>query len=69
MHKNLTIRAGNCNHRTIIPVLLDAVLAGECDPSGVLTQLEPLTNAIEAFKAFDERQPGWIKVELLLRAA
>jgi threonine dehydrogenase-like Zn-dependent dehydrogenase len=30
----------------------------------VLTQREPLTGAIEAFEAFDERQPGWIKVEL-----
>jgi hypothetical protein len=23
-----------------------------------------LTSAIEAYKAFDQRQPGWIKVEL-----
>ncbi len=69
MHKNLTIRLGNCNHRTIIPVLLDAVVAGACDPVTVLTQVEPLVNAIEAFKAFDERQPGWMKVELLPQAA
>jgi len=25
---------------------------------------EPLTSAIDAYRAFDERQPGWIKVEL-----
>ncbi len=27
-------------------------------------KIEPLTNVIEAYKAFDERQPGWMKVEL-----
>jgi threonine dehydrogenase-like Zn-dependent dehydrogenase len=31
----------------------------------VLTQREPVMNALEAYKAFDQRQPGWIKVELL----
>jgi threonine dehydrogenase-like Zn-dependent dehydrogenase len=40
------------------------VRTGQIDPSKILTQSESMTNAIEAFKAFDERQPGWIKVEL-----
>jgi threonine dehydrogenase-like Zn-dependent dehydrogenase len=31
----------------------------------VLTQREPVTGALEAYQAFDTRQPGWIKVELL----
>jgi threonine dehydrogenase-like Zn-dependent dehydrogenase len=26
--------------------------------------VEPLTSVIEAYKAFDQRQAGWIKVEL-----
>jgi threonine dehydrogenase-like Zn-dependent dehydrogenase len=30
----------------------------------VLTQQEPLTSVIDAYKAFDTRQPGWVKVEL-----
>jgi hypothetical protein len=30
----------------------------------VLTEFEPLTSAVEAYKAFDRRQPGWIKVKL-----
>ena len=30
----------------------------------ILTQREPLTYVIAAYKAFDLRQPGWIKVEL-----
>ena len=34
-------------------------------PNAHLDQREPLTEVIEAYKAFDQRQPGWIKVELL----
>jgi threonine dehydrogenase-like Zn-dependent dehydrogenase len=30
----------------------------------VLTQQEPLTSVIDAYKAFDTRQSGWVKVEL-----
>lgn len=64
LNRNLTIRAGNCNHRKYIPMLLDLVQNGTIDPADVLTQQEPLMNAIEAYKAFDTRSPGWIKVEL-----
>ncbi len=64
MNKNLTIKMGNCNHRTYIPRLLEMVRAGMIDPRQVLTQQEPLISAIDAYKAFDTRQPGWIKVEL-----
>jgi threonine dehydrogenase-like Zn-dependent dehydrogenase len=64
MNKNLTIQMGNCNHRKYIPDLVSKVRSGEVDPLKVLTQMEPLTSAIDAYKAFDERQSGWIKVEL-----
>jgi threonine dehydrogenase-like Zn-dependent dehydrogenase len=64
MNKNLTVNMGNCNHRTYIPKLVDMVRSGIIDPTEILTQKEPLTSAIDAYKAFDERQPGWIKVEL-----
>jgi len=64
MEKNLTIRMGNCNHRRYLPRLIDLVRTGGFDPSKVLTQQEPLTGAIEAYEAFDRREPGWIKVEL-----
>lgn len=64
MNKNLTINMGNCNHRKYIPMLVDWVRSGAVDPSKVLTQREPLLSAIDAYKAFDERQPGWIKVQL-----
>jgi len=66
MNKNLTVRMGNCNHRKYVPLLVDLVKSGTFDPFAILSQQEPLTNAIDAYKAFDTRQPGWIKVELAL---
>lgn len=64
MNKNLTVNMGNCHHRKYIPRLIDLVRSGTVDPARVLTQREPLTDVISAYKAFDLRQPGWIKVEL-----
>lgn len=64
MEKNLTIKMGNCNHRKYIPKLLELVHAGVIDTTDVLTQVEPMTDVIEAYKLFDRRSPGWIKVML-----
>jgi threonine dehydrogenase-like Zn-dependent dehydrogenase len=64
MNKNLTLRMGNCNHRKYIPRLVDLVASGHVDPKYVLTQTEPLTSVIDAYRAFDSRQPRWMKVEL-----
>jgi len=64
MNKNLTLRMGNCHHRKYIPRLLDLIVAGTVRPERVLSQREPMTAAIEAYKAFDLRRPGWLKVEL-----
>lgn len=64
MGKNLTLRMGNCHHRKYIPILLEYVLNGLIDPTKVLTELKPVSDAIEAYKAFDMRKPGWMKVEL-----
>jgi len=69
MGKNLVVRAGNCNHRTYIPILLDAIRGGVIEPSNLLSQVQPLTSVIDAYKAFDTRRPGWLKVELLPKAA
>jgi threonine dehydrogenase-like Zn-dependent dehydrogenase len=65
MNKNLTLKMGNCNHRRYIPMLVDLVEAGAVTPTKILTQREPLTDVIAAYKAFDTRQPGWVKVELV----
>ena len=32
--------------------------------NGELTRQEPLLGAIDAYKEFDKRSPGWVKVEL-----
>jgi threonine dehydrogenase-like Zn-dependent dehydrogenase len=65
MEKNLTIQMGNCNHRKYLPDLIEFVRKGTVDPLKILTQREPLMDALAAYEAFDTRQPGWIKVELL----
>ena len=65
MNKNLTLKMGNCNHRAYIPRLIELVLARAIDPARILTQHEPLGDAVSAYKAFDTRQESWIKVELL----
>jgi len=64
MERNLTIRAGNCNHRRYIPQLLDLIRTGAVRPEEILTHVGPLTGALEAYRNFDKREPGWIKVKL-----
>jgi len=64
MNKNLTIKMGNCNHRKYIPHLIELTRAGAIDPVVLLTQVDPIGDAIEAFKTFDRRESGWLKVKL-----
>ncbi len=64
MNKNLTIKMGNCNHRKYIPELIDLVESGAADPSKIISNAEPFSSAVDAYKAFDERRQGWIKVML-----
>lgn len=66
--KNLTLRVGNCNHRRYVPDLVNKVKSNVIDPRDVLTQREPFTSVIDAYKHFDRREPGWVKVELLMAA-
>jgi len=64
MNRNLTLKMGNCDHRKYVPILIEKVVSGQVDPTRILTQLEPLTSAVEAYRSFDSRQPHWVKVEL-----
>jgi threonine dehydrogenase-like Zn-dependent dehydrogenase len=65
MNKNLRINAGDCNHRKYIPILLKKIKSGEMeDPSKILTNEESLSSAIDAYKSFDKKEDGWIKVVL-----
>jgi threonine dehydrogenase-like Zn-dependent dehydrogenase len=42
---------------------------GVIDPVTVLTKVQPLTGAIEAYEHFGKREAGWIKTELKLAQA
>lgn len=64
MEKNLTLKMGNCNHRRYVPELMQMVRTGALRPSTILTQRAAFESAIEAYEAFDRREPGWTKVEL-----
>jgi threonine dehydrogenase-like Zn-dependent dehydrogenase len=48
-----------------IPELVELVQSGVLKPSSILTQMEPMSTAIEAYEAFDQRRAGWLKVELV----
>lgn len=69
LNRNLTIKMGNCNHRKYLPHLVKMVRSGSLDPLSVLTKREPLSGVIDAYEAFNERQAGWMKVELKPEAA
>ena len=62
--RNLTVRGGNCNHRRYIPRLVSMVASGTVDPTSFITDTEPVPSAIDAYEIFDQREPGWLKVEL-----
>jgi len=64
MMKNLTVQMGNCNHRKYLPRLVEFVRSGRLEPTCILTEVEPFTDVLAAYEAFDQRRPGWIKVEL-----
>ena len=68
MNKNLSINMGNCHHRKYIPFLIDLVASAVVDPSEILTEIQPMRDAIEAYKCFDRRERGWVKVELMPEA-
>jgi len=64
MEKNLTLKAGNCNHRRYMPEMVELVRSGVIRPEEFLTQIKPIASAVEAYQAFDRHEPGWIKVKL-----
>jgi threonine dehydrogenase-like Zn-dependent dehydrogenase len=64
MNRNLTVKAGNCNHRHYMPDLLRLIAEGGVDPALLLTEEEPMTDVMAAYREFDQRRPGWLKVAL-----
>ena len=64
LEKNLTLKAGNCNHRRYMPDMIELVRSGVIRPEEFLTQKEPIRSAIEAYRSFAQHERGWIKVKL-----
>jgi len=64
MNKNITVKGGNCNHLRYAAKLLQMVRSGVIKPEHILTKHEPMTDVIDAYRHFDTRDAGWIKVEL-----
>jgi threonine dehydrogenase-like Zn-dependent dehydrogenase len=67
-NKNLTIRNGNCPHRRYIPELIGLTATGAVDPATVLTQVDTVPEAVDAYESFDRREEGWIKTALITDA-
>lgn len=66
LEKNLTVKAGNCNHRRYLPEMVELVRSGVIRPEQFLTQREPITSAVDAYRSFDRHERGWLKVKLEL---
>lgn len=64
MNRNLTVRAGNCNHRKYMPRLIELVRSGVMRPEQFFTQREPMASVIDAYHHFDQHEHGWLKVKL-----
>jgi threonine dehydrogenase-like Zn-dependent dehydrogenase len=64
MNKNLTLKSGNCNHRRYMPEMIELVRSGVIHPEEFLTEVQPITAAVDAYHAFDRHQAGWVKVKL-----
>ena len=64
MNRNLTLHMGNCNHRRYVPGLVRLVETGSLHPEQLLTRQEPVASGVDAYRQFDQRRSGWLKVEL-----
>jgi threonine dehydrogenase-like Zn-dependent dehydrogenase len=53
MNKKLTINMGNCNHRKYLPHLVELVRTGALVPSALISQVENIEDAIDAYRRFD----------------
>lgn len=62
MEKGLTMKAGQCPVQRYWHKLLDMIQEGKLDPSFVITHRPPLAEAAEAYKIFNSKAEGCIKV-------
>ena len=64
MNRSLTMRTGQAHVQRYMKPLLKRIEEGEIDPSFVITHTMKLEEAPEAFKLFDARKDGCVKVVL-----
>jgi threonine dehydrogenase-like Zn-dependent dehydrogenase len=64
MEKGLTMRTGQTHMHRYIQPLMDLVQQGKIDPSFVITHRLPLSQAPHAYKIFNQKLDGCIKVVL-----
>jgi threonine dehydrogenase-like Zn-dependent dehydrogenase len=64
MNKGLTMRTGQCHVQRYMPRLLDHVIAGDIDPSFVVTHRMELGRAPEGYETFKHKRDECVKVVL-----
>ncbi|EMI42321.1 zinc-dependent alcohol dehydrogenase [Rhodopirellula sp. SWK7] len=64
MNKALQIRLGQTHMQRYLTPLMEKITEGKIDPSFVITHVEPLENAPNAYKKFRDKEDGCIKVVL-----
>jgi threonine dehydrogenase-like Zn-dependent dehydrogenase len=64
MNKGLTMRTGQCHVQRYMPRLLDHVIAGDIDPSFVVTHRMELGRAPEGYETFKHKREECVKVVL-----
>ena len=62
--KGLTLKMGQTHVHKYLAPLLGHILAGDIDPSFVITHRLPLSSAPEGYKTFRDKQDGCIKIVL-----
>ena len=64
MNKGLTMKMGQTHVHRYLKPLMDRILKGEIDPSGVITHRAKLADAPALYKTFRDKKDGCIKVVL-----
>lgn len=67
--KGQRIGTGQCNVKAYNRKLMQLIQNNRANPSAIISQELPLTEAPKAYKNFDERVDGWHKVILNPQAA
>jgi glutathione-independent formaldehyde dehydrogenase len=62
--KGITVGMGRDHDKRYNTQLRDLIIAGRAKPSEIVTQRLPLREAPDAFRRFDQRTDGYIKVVL-----